>query len=250
MTRVEKPEELGPFQFAILTLSLLLLAALAAELLLPVPPEVKRLIGYIDVAVCVVFMADFLQRFFRAPSKLLFMKWGWIDLLASIPVIHALRWGRVFRLFRIVRLLLAVSSFRRLAGIFFASRARAGLASVFTLTFVIASFSSIAILICEHGDRANIKTADEALWWSLVTITTVGYGDFYPVTTAGRVVAAFTMFAGVGIFGAMSGVVASLILGPAKREDDDLLGEIRALRTEVEGLRDGRVAPPTPPSQS
>ena len=239
------PDELGPIQFVILVLSLLLLAALAAELILPVPKEVSRLIGFIDTAVCVVFLADFIDRFRRAPSKAAFMKWGWIDLLASVPAIQSLRWGRVFRILRIVRLLLAVKSFRRLLGQLFTSKAHAGFASVFAFGFVIISCSSIAILLCESS-RGNIRTAGDALWWCLVTITTVGYGDFYPVTTGGRIVAVLTMVSGVGIFGALSGVIASVLLGSMKKEEDEILLEVRALKAEVAQLRN----PPPLPNDS
>jgi voltage-gated potassium channel len=244
MPSEEHRTELGPLQIVVLILSLFLLTALAAELVLPVPREVARVIGFIDTAVCAIFFIDFVHRFHGARSKLQFMKWGWIDLLASIPVIDSLRWGRLFRIFRIVRLLLAVHSFRQLLALLFASRTRAGVASVFVLTFVIVSFSAIGILLCEAG-RGNIKTAGDAIWWSFVTITTIGYGDFYPVTVAGRAVAVITMFAGVGIFGAMSGVVASVLLGSDKQGTEDLVTEVRALRGEIARLHESR--PPPPP---
>ena len=247
MPSEENRTELGPLELVVLILSLFLLAALAAELVLPVPREVARVIGFIDTAVCVVFLLDFAHRFHRARSKLQFMKWGWIDLLASIPVIDSLRWGRLFRIFRIVRLLLAVHSFRELFGVLFASRTRAGIAAVFVLTFVIVSFSSIGILLCEGGPDGNIKTAGDAVWWSFVTITTIGYGDYYPVTAAGRAVAVVTMFAGVGIFGAMSGVVASVLLGSRKKDGDEIAAEMRALRAEVARLHEVRQPPPAPP---
>ncbi|MSU64738.1 MAG: ion transporter [Opitutus sp.] len=239
------PDELGPIQFVILVLSLLLLATLTAALIFPLPAEVTRLIGFIDTAVCVVFLADFVDRFRRAPSKAAFMRWGWIDLLASVPAIPALRWGRVFRVLRIARLLLAIKSFRRLLGLLFTSKAHAGFASVFAFGFVIISGSSIAILLCE-GSRGNIQTAGDALWWCLVTITTIGYGDFYPVTTAGRSVAVLTMFSGVGIFSALSGVIASVLLGSMQKEEDEILVEVRALKAEVARLRETSTPPNDP----
>ena len=147
-----------------------------------------------------------------------------------------LRWGRVYRLLRIARLLLALKSFRRLLDLLFTDKSHAGFASVFAFGFVIISCTSIAILLGE-GTRGNIHTGGEALWWCLVTITTVGYGDFYPVTTAGRIVAVVTMFSGVGIFGALSGVVASVLLGTMRKEEDEILVEVRALWAEVARMR-------------
>lgn len=232
------PEQVGPFQFVILVLSLALLAGLAAELLFAVPPEVVRLIRFVDTAVCFVFLVDFVQQFRRAPHKGRFMKWGWIDLLASVPYVESLRWGRVFRVIRIVKLFRGVHSLRGLLHLLLASKARAGIASVFTIGFLIVSFSAVGVLLAEGGAPGNIKTAEQALWWSLVTVTTVGYGDFFPVTIAGRVVAAATMIAGVGLFGALSGVVASVLLGSNTEQDDKILEELRALRAGVAQLRE------------
>ena len=233
MPEEPRHEEVGPYQFVVLVFSLALLAVLAVDFLIRMPVEVARLIRFIDTAVCFLFLGDFVQQLRRAPSKWRFMKWGWIDLLASVPHIDALRWGRVFRVVRIIRLLRGVHSFRGLVSLLLASKARAGVASVFTLGFILVSFSSIGILLTESNAGGNIKTAEQALWWSMVTVTTVGYGDLYPITTAGRVVAAFTMIAGVGMFGAMSGVVASVLLGAPKQAEDELLAEVRALRADV-----------------
>jgi voltage-gated potassium channel len=237
MPEEPRREEVGPYQFVVLVFSLTLLALLAIDLILPVPREIARLIRFIDTAVCFLFFGDFLQQLHRAPSKWRFLKWGWIDLLASVPHVDALRWGRVFRVIRILRLLRGIHSFRGLVSLLLASKARAGIASIFTLGFILVSFSSIGILFSELGADGNIKTAEQSLWWSMVTVTTVGYGDLYPVTTAGRVVAAFTMIAGVGMFGAMSGVVASFLLGSSNKSEDDVLAEVRALRSEVARLQ-------------
>jgi len=81
---------------------------------------------------------------------------------------------------------------------------------------------------------ANITTGGDALWWALVTITTVGYGDFFPVTGAGRITGAFVMFAGVGIIGALASILASVLVPPAKTEDKP--GEAAATRTVEDEL--------------
>jgi len=83
-------------------------------------------------------------------------------------------------------------------------------------------FSSVGILVCEQQNpRANIKTAEDAVWWSVSTITTVGYGDVYPTTTEGRCLAMLLMVCGVGMFGLLSGVVASSLIGEKKKETDE-----------------------------
>jgi voltage-gated potassium channel len=94
---------------------------------------------------------------------------------------------------------------------------------------------SIAVLQFESVPQANIRSAEDALWWSVTTITTAGYGDRFPVTTEGRIVATFLMAAGVGLFGTMSGLVASWLLKPAESERSD---EIALLRQEVRELKE------------
>lgn len=237
--------ELGPFQLIILVLSLFVLGLLAVELLLELPHETKRVLRWVDNLSCVFFLVDFIVRFRRAESKLHFMKWGWIDLLASIPEVQFFRWGRVFRVLRIVRLLRAVKSIRLLFEILFKSRTQSGVASVFTITFLVLSLSTIGILLVEHAPESNIRTAEDALWWAITTITTVGYGDRFPVTLGGRLIAAALMFTGVGLFGTLSGVIASFFLGDKKSapasdapsSNDAVLARLDALQTELAALR-------------
>ena len=74
------------------------------------------------------------------------------------------------------------------------------------------------------------------MWWALVTITTVGYGDKFPVTTEGRVVAVILMFAGVGLFGTFSGFIASWFLGPCESHKDSQIVHLEKELSEIKGL--------------
>ena len=223
----------------LLILSVLTLVAIAADTFFELDPEVSRILQGVDLIMCGAFFIDFVIRFRRAESKADFMRLGWIDLLACIPNIDALRVGRFVRVLRVLRLLRGVRSLQRLLGMMFAKRTRGGVASVALTTFLLVVFSSIAILLCEKAEGANIKTAGDAVWWSVTTVTTVGYGDRYPVTVEGRVLAMALMVAGVGLFGTLSGIIASVFLG--KQEDDTtVLDELKLLRAELASVR-GRV---------
>jgi voltage-gated potassium channel len=244
MKKLTPLNELGPFQLIILTLSLFVLGLLVVELTFDLPAETSRVLRWIDNVVCGLFFIDFVVRFRRAESKLQFMKWGWIDLLASIPEVEALRWGRLFRVLRIVRMMRAVKSLRLIFDMLFMhNRASGGVASVFTIAFLMLSLSTVGILLVERVPEANIKTAEDAAWWSITTVTTVGYGDRYPVTLPGRVIAAALMFTGVGLFGTLSGVVASFFLGDKKAKADQLasneevLARLDALQKDIDSLR-------------
>jgi voltage-gated potassium channel len=157
--------EFGPFQFIILALSLFVLGLIAADLLLDLPDETARVLGWVDNVVCGLFFIDFVVRFRRAESKRAFMKWGWVDLLASIPTVDTLRWGRLFRIFRLLRILRSIRSLRLLIGLFFRDRTQGGVASVFVITFLVVSLSAAGILLVERTPESTIRTAEDAVWW-------------------------------------------------------------------------------------
>jgi voltage-gated potassium channel len=247
MSHSEPPEELGPFQFAVLLLSLALLLALVVEWVVPMPHEIQRLVVMIDTAVCGVLFVDFAVRFKSAKSKLQFLKWGWIDLIASIPAIDVFRYGRVLRIVRVIRLLVAIRSFKRLLHILWASKTSAGLSSILVIAFLVISFGSAGVLFAELGaTHANIRTAEDALWWSMSTVTTVGYGDTYPVTTAGRLVASTLMISGIGLFGTLGGIAAGIFIGHDKHTQatgeaqQAILDRLESLQKEITALRQDR----------
>jgi voltage-gated potassium channel len=95
-------------------------------------------------------------------------------------------------------------------------------------------FASLAMLQFETGEAANIRTAEDAMWWAVSTMTTVGYGDTYPTTSEGRLVAVFLMAAGVGVFGTLSGLVASWFLSPAAEEADTDIEQLKVMVAEIQ----------------
>lgn len=243
--------EVGPFQIAILILSLAVLAALASDTLLVLPVEVQRLIKFADTAICVILLTDFVMRFRRAESKVAFLKWGWIDLIASIPNLDILRWGRIVRVLQVIRLLRGVRSVHRVATAIFQNRLKGGAVSLALMAFLLVAFSSVAVLVCEREEGANIKSAEDAIWWSIATMTTVGYGDRYPVTTEGRVVGILLMICGVGMFAGLSGLVASLFLGKSEPKPDatqEILGRLERLEARLNSSTSEQ--PRSPPRDS
>ena len=98
-------------------------------------------------------------------------------------------------------------------------RAGSALLTLLLMGILVLEFGSLQILRFEqYAAGANITTASDALWYTIVTISTVGYGDQYPVTNAGRVMGSFIIVVGVGIFGTFTGYLANLFLSPRKRD--------------------------------
>ena len=192
-----KPQS-GPYLLFMLTLSLFTLGLLAIDALIRLDPRTREIIAALDDAVCLLFFLDFLVTFWRAEDrKAYFFKWGWLDLLSSVPMVDELRWGRVARVFRIFRILRGLRAAKLLAEVLVLKRTQSAMLSAALMSIMLVVFAAIAILQVETDPASNIRSAEDALWWSITTITTVGYGDRYPVTSEGRLLASAMMIAGL-----------------------------------------------------
>ena len=239
ITRSEALDSVTPYQLFMLAISLAVLLALGAATFGGVSDSTRTILNYADTAVCALFFVDFLGNLWRAPRKLHYLAtWGWIDLLSSIPVVDALRWGRAARVLRMLRVLRLVRSARAIAQFVLLRRAQSGLLAATLLALLLLVSCSIAILQFELPAGGNITSAQDAMWWAITTMTTVGYGDRFPITPEGRLIAVALMVAGVGVFGTFSGLVASWFLSPGSREArgelHDVQEELRAIRGMIE----------------
>ena len=226
--------------FVLLT-SLLGLALLAVSAFLKLDPAIAQIVGYADTAVCGLFLLDFLATFIRSRNKVRYMlTWGWLDLLSSLPILPAMRVARLARVVRVVRILRAVRSVRIIIQAVVQRRAQSTLMAAGLLSILLALFGAIAILQVETSTDANIRGAEDALWWAVVTLTTVGYGDRFPVTGEGRLVATLLMMAGVGLFGTLSGFVAAWFLSPGDSKKEDELAELRSELREIRAMLERR----------
>ena len=216
-----KVEKLNFLNLLIIILSFYVLGSLVVDTFFTLPPEIAKVLNYVDNFICGVFLLDFIIRFRAAENKLQFMKWGWIDLIASIPTLDFMRAGRLLRLIRLIRIIRAFRSTKHIVQHIFKNKVQGTLTSVAIIAVLMLLFSSIAILQFETDPNSNIKTAGDAIWWAYVTMTTVGYGDKYPVTTEGRIVAAVLMTVGVGLFGTFTAYVSSwFVKDNAKTEEE------------------------------
>ncbi len=189
-----------------------------------------------------IFLGDFFYRFFTTESKsgYFLRNFGWADLLSSLPL-PQLKILRLFRLWRIIRLYLRFGV-RQLLNEFVQHRAENALLLVIFLVMCVLEFGAMAVLKAEStSPDANITNASDAIWWAYVTITTVGYGDHYPVTNWGRVVGILVMTAGVGLFGTLAGFLSGKLLNPpAKKKEqaapqpDDPKARIAELKQMIE----------------
>ncbi|MGC5172649.1 potassium channel family protein [Micromonospora sp. DT81.3] len=213
-------------------------------------PDLQLVLAVIDGLLSLIFFGDFLYRLKTAPARgrYFFRKFGWADLLSCIPF-PVFKLLRVFRLVQ-VNQLLGKKGARGVWRTIIRDRANSALLVLLLMGILVLEFGSIGILAIEQYARgANITTASDALWFTMVTISTVGYGDKYPVTNAGRLVGTVIIIVGVGIFGTFTGYLANLFLAPRK-SDAVVLGASPAPGSPSEPgpvSDDPGAAPPTPP---
>jgi voltage-gated potassium channel len=238
------------YEVFILFLTVLSLSIMLLLLLPTLSPATVNLLQFYDNLVCVLFLFDFALRLKRATSKRGYLvgDGGWLDLIGSLPNFGFFRYSSLLRLARVSRLVrilrrLGRESRRELIRDFIQNRGQyAGFITIIAALLVMTSASVLVLQFESKAADANITSGGIALWWAVVTITTVGYGDAYPVTVAGRIVAAFVMFAGVGIIASLASLLASVLIPTPKPPDpedvaaalrqqfDEIHSELRALR--------------------
>jgi voltage-gated potassium channel len=224
-----------PYELFMLVLCLYALAALAADAVLGLDQSSRQILQWTDLALCLFFFGDFVITLVRAKHRWRYLiTWGWIDLLSSIPMVDAFRLGRAARVVRVFRVLRAARATKLIATFLMNRRAEGALLAAGLVSVLLVVSASIAVLQFESTPESNIRGPADAVWWAFVTITTVGYGDRFPVTPEGRIVGALLMTAGVGLFGTFSGFVAAWFLEPGRAKEES---EIEAVRKELSALR-------------
>lgn len=209
------------YNIFILVLTIISLVIMVV-MLLPLDDSTIGLLQFYDNLICFIFLADFVMNW-RAASKksdYLIKERGWLDLLGSIPSLGVtFKYSGLFRLARLSRLarigrLLRGQGRKDLVEDVVRNRSTYTAFITILLTIIILAGASVLVLQFESASpEASITSGWDAFWYSIVTITTVGYGDFYPITFGGRVVAIFIMFAGVGIIGVLASLLSSLLVG-------------------------------------
>jgi voltage-gated potassium channel len=233
---VHREEMAGPYQAFMLVLCVFAILSLALRTFVPLDREMVQILLYADNFICIFFFFDFLLSLRRARNRWRYLAtWGWVDLLSSVPVLPFLRWGRVVRIVRIVRAMRAVKAVRVLVEVILARRAESTFMAASLIAMIALLMGSVAVLQLEKAPGSNIRTPEDACWWALATMTTVGYGDRYPVTNGGRLVGAILMITGVALVGTFAGFAAAWFQGQAE-ERQDL--ELTGLRDEIAKLRE------------
>jgi len=208
-------------------------------LLLSQNSNTKSVISIIELGISLFLIVDFITRLIRARSKRnYFLRYyGWLDFLGSLPIPG-------FRLGRLIKAIIFYPRLRRadikeMEFVVIERRAKSTLLAVLLVGIVVLELSSIAILNAEQGSaNANIKNASDALWWGYVTVTTVGYGDRYPVTNQGRIVGLFLLTVGVAIFSVVTSFLADWFRQSRQSKSKEVAEENKLPGAPVDSLQE------------
>jgi voltage-gated potassium channel len=211
------------FIIVITILSLILMVALW----LPLSDATITLLQRYDNLICFIFLVDFILNLRASPKKsdYFIREGGWLDLLGSTPSLGLsfrfsgiFRLARLSRLARVIRLLRQKNQVEVVADVVKHRHQYAMFITALAATIVLTLASVLVLQFESASPEANIQSGWDSLWYSIVTITTVGYGDRYPITVGGRIAGMFVMLMGLGIIGALASILASLLVGASSSE--------------------------------
>jgi voltage-gated potassium channel len=202
----------------------------------PVAPEDLIAIEVLEWAITLVFAAEFFSRLICSYDRPAYLRGHWVDVISLIPPI---RWLRPFRLLRLLRLVRTFAGIGRALGHVPRLAMHRGLVWLLLAWLAVMVLSSTALYAAENGANAMVESPLDALWWGITTMTTVGYGDVYPITPEGRIAAITLMVLGIGLYSAITATVTSFLLLSRESSTDvaSQLERLAALRT-TGGLTD------------
>lgn len=219
LIRIERVTELP-----LLILAFAIVPLLAASLFWDLTPNGERLVLIADVIVWALFAADLAVKTAIAPDRRGFLRQNWLDVL-----IVAVPFARPFRILRIA---------------VYGSRAFRGVVRIFNVDFLLVYAVGLVLIVAtivttvEQGSGSPLQFFPNSIWWTVTTVTTVGYGDMVPSTPAGRVAGVVLMLGGVGLVGALTANFAALMVRRQRNNDaiEDLVQEVRTLRENLDQL--------------
>lgn len=198
------------FEATVLSFTIYILFSLIYQLTPINNKEIIKLLEFFDFIACCIFLVDWFGRLKHSHNKKKFALWNLPDLVASLPFLFIFDYVGFIKGLRIIRLIKVFGSINRI--VFYLKTNKIDTIRLsFTISFILIMIASpILILHVEHS-TGNIKTAEQALWWTYCTLTTIGYGDFYPTTNIGRGLAILISIGGISLFGIVSSFVINLI---------------------------------------
>jgi len=205
-----------------------------------VSSQVYTLIIYYDLLVVLILIPDFIYRLWKSNDKKKFLRENWTDIIGMIPEIIVGPISTVFRYFRFIRIFKILSLFKKEISHFIRFLHKSKIDYGIFLVLIILICGATALFFIEFGINDNINTFDDAFWYLIATVTTVGYGDVYPSTEAGRIIGVILMFTGIGFMSFLTATITSKFVKNTRMEDKlvETNEKIDKLQSEISELKE------------
>ena len=226
-------------ELPLLLLALAMIPLIAGPLVFNLPDNIEEAFLLADWTIWAVFALELTVKTYLAPARLKYVRRHWFDvIIVAIPFLRPLRVVRSARALRLLRALRLVSFGLRTLDTTRVILTRNGLQYVLLTTGVLIVASAAAVTILESGNESTIDNFGAGLWWAFVTVTTVGYGDTFPITAAGRGVAVFLMLLGISTFGLVTANVASFLLKPDEEtvKLEDVVEQLQRIEAKLDAI--------------
>jgi voltage-gated potassium channel len=239
LVRFEKVTE-----FPLLVLAIAMIPLIAIPMTMELDPAVRRAIAWSDTGIWIVFGVELSVRTYLVERRIAYLTRHWFDvLIVALPFLRPLRVVRSARALRLVRVIRVGPFAARTWASGHALLKRRGLQWVLLGGLAVVFTSAGAVTVFEHDSGGSIHNYGTGLWWAISTITTVGYGDTFPVSPQGRVVAVILMVVGITFFSWITANVAAFLVehdvgGETKSVTmSDLMSKLESLEQELRLLR-------------
>ena len=185
--------------------------------------DTNPLMLQLDIVVTILFACEYLIKFWISPYKWRYFKSNFIELLALLPVLRIFRMIRILRISRLYRLIRMNTIIDQ--NMNFNEDETTDMVTVLMYLFFSIIFGTVGIMIFERGENEGFQHLTDGLWWCIVTITTVGYGDISPVTIPGKIVAVCIMFIGLAFYASLTGVISETLITRSRRVKNQRMEE-------------------------
>jgi voltage-gated potassium channel len=219
-----------------LVLAVAIVPLLIIPLVFDLSPRAETTIVTLDWIIWAAFAVEYGVRLYLAPAKWAFVKRNKIDLVVIIlPFLRPLRLARSARMLRLLRAARVVAVLVRALDASKDVLTRHKLNYALLVTAIVVFAAAGLVQVFEVGaPEANIESYADALWWAVTTVTTVGYGDTFPTTPAGRGVGVLLMLVGIAVFGLLAGSLASFFV--ERREEEQVDPQLKEISQRLERI--------------
>lgn len=216
------------YELAMACLSVIIVIIIIFEYINTLSPKEIKIFDTVDNIITTVFAVDYFTRLILSKNKKEFFKHNIIDLIAIVPfnsifqvarilkITRLARLTKIFKVFRLLRVFVLLEKFKKNLDDFFKTN---NFHYAVWITFTTVIIGAVGMYLAEG------RSFTDSLWWSFVTVTTVGYGDISPSTTAGRIIAAILMLVGIGFLGILTGTISTFFIKQKKEDLPSLKNE-------------------------